>query len=102
MSCTERAHIILAFALAANEGNIAAEDLEFAASEGARQDAQKSVEAARNYCTSLLARILDHCGQHGCGNNVYPACPRSRLSGEAIPSRLESSGAPGAPSADLT
>jgi len=66
MSCAERDRIILAFALAANEGNIAAEDLEFAASEGARQDAQKSVEAARNYCTSLRARILDHCEQHGC------------------------------------
>jgi hypothetical protein len=41
-------HIILAFALAANEGNIAAEDLELAASDGDRQAARKSVESARN------------------------------------------------------
>ena len=50
MSCTERDHIILAFALAANEGNIAAEEAEHAASDGDRQNAQKAVEAARNYC----------------------------------------------------
>lgn len=66
MSCAERDRIILAFALAANERNIAAEDFELAASEGERRDAQKSVETARNYCTSLRARILDHCEQHGC------------------------------------
>lgn len=66
MSCTERDQIILAFALAANEGNSAAEDLELAASEGERQHAQKSVEAARNYCYSLRARFLTHCEQHGC------------------------------------
>jgi hypothetical protein len=66
MSCTERDRIILAFALAANEKNIAVEDCEFAASDRERQDAQKSVEAARTYCTSLRTRILDHCAQHGC------------------------------------
>jgi hypothetical protein len=61
MSCTERDHIILAFALAANEGNIAAEDLE-----RERQEARKSVESARNYCQSLRVRFLSHCEQHGC------------------------------------
>ena len=66
MSCTERDRIMLAFALAANEKNIAAEDFEFAASDGERQDAQKSVEATHYYCTTLRARILDHCEQHGC------------------------------------
>jgi hypothetical protein len=66
MSCTERDHIVLAFALAANEGNIAAEDYELAASDGERQDAQKSVESARNYCYSLRAQFLTHCEQHGC------------------------------------
>ncbi len=66
MSCTERDHIILAFALAANEGNIAAEDLELAASEGERQHARKSAETARNFCYSLRARFLTHCEQHGC------------------------------------
>ena len=66
MSCTERDRIILAFALAANEGNIAAEDLEGAASDGERQEARKSVEVARNYCYSLRAMFLTHCQQHGC------------------------------------
>lgn len=66
MSCTERDHIILAFALAANEGNIAAEDVELASSEGERQRARTSAEAARNYCQTLRARFLTHCEQHGC------------------------------------
>jgi hypothetical protein len=66
MSCTERDHIILAFALAANEGNIAAEDFELAASERERQDAKQCVEAARNYCHDLRARFLTHCEHHGC------------------------------------
>jgi hypothetical protein len=66
MGCAERDHIILAFALAANEGNIAAEDLEVAGSDGERQAARKSVESARNYCYSLRAMFLTHCRQHGC------------------------------------
>ena len=66
MSCTERDSIILAFALAANEGSIAAEDLELAASDGERQCARKSLESARNYCYSLREMFLTHCQQHGC------------------------------------
>ena len=66
MSCRERDYIILAFALAANEGNIAAEDLELAASDTERQDAMKSVAAARIYCYDLRARFLTHCEHHGC------------------------------------
>jgi hypothetical protein len=66
MSCSERDRIILAFALAANEGIIAAEDLELAASDGERQEARKSVESARDHCFSLRARFLTHCQQHGC------------------------------------
>jgi len=66
MSCSERDHIILAFALAANEGNIAAEDFERAASDSERQEAQQSVETARNYCHSLRTMFLTHCEQHGC------------------------------------
>jgi hypothetical protein len=66
MTCTERDHIILAFALAANEGNIAVEDLELAASDNERQNARKSVEAARTHCYSLRAMFLTHCQQHGC------------------------------------
>jgi hypothetical protein len=66
MSCRERDQIILAFALAANEGNIAAEDFEVAASEPERQYAQRSVEAARTYCHHLRSVFLTHCEQHGC------------------------------------
>ena len=66
MSCTERDQIVLAFALAANERNIAAEDLECAANDGERLDARKSVETARNYCHELRAVFLKHCEQHGC------------------------------------
>ena len=66
MSCTERDHIMLAFALAANEGNIAAEEAERAASDGERQTAEKAVETARDYCRHLRAEILTHCEQHGC------------------------------------
>jgi hypothetical protein len=66
MSCTERDRIVLAFALAANEGNIAAEDVELASSDGERQNARQSMEAARSYCYSLRTRFLTHCEQHGC------------------------------------
>ena len=66
MSCAERDHIVLAFALAANEGNIAAEDLERADSDGDRQDARRSVDAARDYCHTLRAQFLSHCEEHGC------------------------------------
>ena len=64
--CTERDNIILAFALAANEGNIASEDVELAASEGERQNAQRSAENARSSCYSLRTMFLTHCEQHGC------------------------------------
>jgi hypothetical protein len=66
MSCTERDHIILAFALAANEGNIAAEEVEQAASDGEREHAQKAMQTARDYCRHLRAEFLTHCEQHGC------------------------------------
>jgi hypothetical protein len=57
---------MLAFALAANEGNIAAEEAERASSDGERQTAEKAVETARDYCRHLRAEILTHCEQHGC------------------------------------
>jgi hypothetical protein len=66
MSCPERDTIILAFALAANEGNIATEDLEIASSDGERQEAKQTIAAAHGYCHSLRAMFLNHCQQHGC------------------------------------
>ena len=66
MQCTERDQIILAFALAANEKNIAAEEWEMANTESARQAALHAADTARNYCFTLRTRILNHCHQHGC------------------------------------
>jgi hypothetical protein len=66
MSCQERDGIILAFALAANERNIAAGDLEIAATDSERHHAQVSVDRARNYCFELRDMILRHCSLHGC------------------------------------
>ncbi len=66
MSCNERDQIILAFALAANEHNIAAGEFETAANDAARRHAQQSVDAARGYCHKLRDLVLTHCKQHGC------------------------------------
>jgi hypothetical protein len=66
MKCAERDNIILAFALAVNEKNIAAEEFESANNEGARQSALVSRDTAGNYCFTLRSRFLDHCRQHGC------------------------------------
>ena len=66
MQCTERDHIILAFALAMNEKNIAAEEWETASSDPARQAARSAADAAGNYSFTLRSRFLDHCRQHGC------------------------------------
>lgn len=66
MNCLERDRIILAFALAANERNIAAGDLEAAVTEAERRDAQRSVDTAKGYCFQLRDLVLKHCEQHGC------------------------------------
>jgi hypothetical protein len=66
MSCRERDGIILAFALAANERNIAADDLEIAATDSDRRHAQVSIERARTCCFELRDLILRHCSKHGC------------------------------------
>ena len=66
MQCTERDHIILAFALAVNEKNIAAEECEAAKSERSRQAARHAADAAGSYCYTLRSRFLEHCYQHGC------------------------------------
>ena len=66
MSCEERDRIILAFALAANEHNIASGNFETAASDADRQNAKKSVDTAKGYCFHLRDLVLKHCKQHGC------------------------------------
>jgi hypothetical protein len=66
MSCQERDRIVLAFALAANESNIAANDLEAALTDSERRYAQQSIETAKRYCHQLRDRFLSHCRQHGC------------------------------------
>ena len=66
MKCQERDHIILAFALAANERNIAASDLEIAATDAERQHALRTIENARGYCHQLRDLIVVHCRRHGC------------------------------------
>ena len=66
MSCQERDRIVLAFALAANEGNIAASDLEIALTDTERRRAEQSIETAKQYCRQLRDRFLNHCQQHGC------------------------------------
>jgi hypothetical protein len=66
MSCEERDRLVLALAVAANEGKTASEDLERATTDGEREHAEKALEMARNYCHSLRAKFLLHCEQHGC------------------------------------
>ena len=66
MQCKERDRIILEFALAANEKNIAVEEGEGAHTERARMAARHSADAASIYCSTLRNRFLDHCHQHGC------------------------------------
>ncbi len=66
MSCRERDKIILAFALAMNEGNNASSDLEEAASDDQRAQALHMIESARMYTHCLRLAVLDHCRQHGC------------------------------------
>jgi hypothetical protein len=65
-NCQERDGIILAFALAANERNIAVGDLEEAATDAERREAQTCVNKARDCCFELRDLILRHCSQHGC------------------------------------
>ena len=58
--------MILAFALAINERNIASSDLESAANDADRRQLQKSVRAAIGQSEQLRAQVLQHFAQHGC------------------------------------
>jgi hypothetical protein len=66
MSCLERDRIILAFALAANERNIAVGDWEDAHGEAARLQAHQVVQTAESSCLKYRAMVLSHCQEHGC------------------------------------
>ena len=66
MACRERDQIILAFALAVNERNIASSDLETAANDADRRRLQKSVRTAAGQSEQLRAKVLKHFAQHGC------------------------------------
>ena len=58
--------MILAFALAMNEGNNARFDLEAAASETEREQALNVIKSSQYHSDRLRALVLDHCQQHGC------------------------------------
>jgi hypothetical protein len=58
--------MILAFALAVNEGNNASFDLETATDETERRQALTLIESARYHSERLRALVLEHCLQHGC------------------------------------
>ena len=66
MSCLERDRIILAFALAANERNIAVGDWEEAAGDAARMQAHEVLQTAESSCLKYRAMVLSHCLEHGC------------------------------------
>jgi hypothetical protein len=66
MTCQERDKIILAFALAMNEGNNASSDLAEARSDHERAEALHLLEASSRHTHRLRALVLDHCKQHGC------------------------------------
>jgi hypothetical protein len=66
MSCLERDRIMLAFALAANERNIAVGDWESAAGENEREAARQIMQTAESSCHELRAMVLNHCQEHGC------------------------------------
>jgi len=58
--------MILAFALAINERNIASSDLEMAATEAERRRLQKMVRSAAGQGEQLRALVLQHFADHGC------------------------------------
>ncbi len=66
MSCLERDRIILAFALAANERNIAVGDWEEAVSEPSRTQLHEVMLVAESSCLKYREMVLSHCHEHGC------------------------------------
>jgi hypothetical protein len=66
MACQERDRMILAFALAVNERNIASSDLETAADDAERRELQNSVRSATSQSEQLRAKVMQHFAQHGC------------------------------------
>ncbi len=58
--------MILAFALAVNERNIASSDLETAPTDAERRRLLKSVKTAAGQSEQLRAMVLRHFEKHGC------------------------------------
>lgn len=58
--------MILAFALAVNERNIASSDLETTGDESERRRLTRSVRAATGQSEQLRALVLQHFAHHGC------------------------------------
>jgi hypothetical protein len=58
--------MILAFALAVNERNIASSDLEAARNDAERRRLQKSVRNATGQSEELHALVMQHFAQHDC------------------------------------
>lgn len=58
--------MILAFALAVNERNIASSDLESASTDADRRRLQKSLRTATGQTEELRSLVLQHFAQHGC------------------------------------
>jgi len=66
MACQEIDRMILAFALAVNERNIASADLETAGDEAERRRLMRSIRAAAGQSEQLRAEVLRHFAHHGC------------------------------------
>ena len=58
--------MILAFALAVNERNIASSDLESASTDADRRRLQRSLRTATGQTEKLRSLVLQHFAQHGC------------------------------------
>jgi hypothetical protein len=65
-ACWERDKMILAFAIAMNEGNNASSELEEATTEEEREEATCMVLSAKMHGFRLRLAVLDHCREHGC------------------------------------
>jgi hypothetical protein len=66
MTCPERDKMLLAFALAVNERNIASSDLETAADDVERRQLHRYMQSAAGQSEQLRALVLLHFAEHCC------------------------------------